>query len=178
MKLVYKLKEDLVWIHNFLSYSLYKKLHNFTIGNRKLYETYPTNTYWQHESLTNNLNTPHGTYIADEQVKSMMSALIKHQPFMKLNKDAKIGFSLHRMTKGSGINWHEDSHADFAATYYLNRRWNKDWGGEFMFKTKEESGFIPIVGNSLILIKTPLIHKVNPVLNKNISRYSIQCFIK
>jgi len=82
------------------------------------------------------------------------------------------------MKKNSGINWHEDSHVKYGVTYYLNKRWNKNWGGELMFNDNEQSGYISPVGNSLVIIKTPLQHKVNPVLINNISRITIQNFIK
>jgi Rps23 Pro-64 3,4-dihydroxylase Tpa1-like proline 4-hydroxylase len=82
------------------------------------------------------------------------------------------------MSKHSGINWHEDSIVEYGVTYYLNKRWNENWGGEFMFAHNKQKGYIPVVGNSLVIIKTPLKHKVNPILTDHISRITIQSFIK
>ena len=81
------------------------------------------------------------------------------------------------MQKGSGINWHSDNNANAAATDFINKRWSENWGGEFMFKDKNSHGYIPVVGNSLVLIKTPLMHKVNNILSPCISRLSIQSFV-
>ena len=43
---------------------------------------------------------------------------------------------------------------------------------------KDIRGYIPFVGNSLVLIKTPLLHKVNTVLSPVLPRLSIQMFIR
>ena len=82
------------------------------------------------------------------------------------------------MKKNSGINWHEDSHAEYGITYYLNKKWNKNWGGEFMFTHNGQHGYIPVIGNSLVIVKTPLQHKVNPILIDYMPRITIQCFIE
>jgi Rps23 Pro-64 3,4-dihydroxylase Tpa1-like proline 4-hydroxylase len=82
------------------------------------------------------------------------------------------------MRKNAGINWHADSHVSHGVTYYINKRWNPDWGGEFMFKADGNHGYLPVVGNSLVIIKTPMFHKVNPVLSPSIPRISIQSFIQ
>jgi Rps23 Pro-64 3,4-dihydroxylase Tpa1-like proline 4-hydroxylase len=82
------------------------------------------------------------------------------------------------MRKNAGINWHADSHVSYGVTYYINKRWNPDWGGEFMFKADGNHGYLPVVSNSLVIIKTPMFHKVNPVLSSFIPRISIQSFIK
>jgi len=47
-----------------------------------------------------------------------------------------------------------------------------------MFSYNNQNNFIPVVGNSLVIIKTPLLHKVNPILVNYIPRISIQSFIK
>ena len=36
----------------------------------------------------------------------------------------------------------------------------RSWGGELLFKSDLGSGFIPIVGNSLVIVKAGLRHKV------------------
>jgi len=46
-----------------------------------------------------------------------------------------------------------------------------------MFKSSEGSGFIPILGNSIVIIKSGLHHKVNANLKKTHPRLSIQTWI-
>lgn len=42
----------------------------------------------------------------------------------------------------------------------------------------DQNGYIPVIGNYLVIIKTPLQYKVNPVLINNFKRITIQNFIK
>ena len=65
----------------------------------------------------------------------------------------------------------------YGITYYVNRRWNLKFGGEFLFTNKNANGFIPLVGNSLVIIKAPLIHKVAPVMKPVVPRKTIQIFV-
>jgi len=81
------------------------------------------------------------------------------------------------MKDGSGINWHNDEGHSYGITYYINRRWNMKFGGEFLFQDKIANGFIPLVGNSIVIIKSPLEHKVAPVMKQLIPRKTIQIFI-
>ena len=81
------------------------------------------------------------------------------------------------MSDESGINWHDDSGHQYGITYYINRRWNIKFGGEFLFTNKNVNGFIPLVGNSMVIIKAPLKHKVTPVMKPLIPRKTIQIFV-
>jgi len=46
-----------------------------------------------------------------------------------------------------------------------------------MYQHEGEFGFIPIIGNSIVIIKSPMLHKVNTVLSPIMPRLSIQSFI-
>ena len=81
------------------------------------------------------------------------------------------------MKNNSGINWHDDGGHEYGITYYINRRWNPAFGGEFLFMDKNANGFIPLVGNSLVIVKAPFKHKVTPVMNPLVPRKTIQIFI-
>ena len=86
--------------------------------------------------------------------------------------------TIHYLEKGTGINWHDDGSWKYGATYYLNNKWHKQWGGEFMFTDANGHGFLPVVGNSLVIVKSPIAHKVNPVLSSLMPRISVQLFMK
>ena len=47
-----------------------------------------------------------------------------------------------------------------------------------MFTDDNGHGWIPPVGNSLVIIKSPLTHKVNPVLSPIVPRITVQIFMK
>lgn len=174
MKLVYRLEDKLFWIHNFLPQKFYKELHTMVFKNHRQVDDEVKNS-WE-KNLIQNLESPFKFRLADYFSKQY-NILLRHQPFLNLTK-SELNFTVHKMIQKSGINWHSDGNYKCAATFYINHKWNHQWGGEFMFKNETSAGFIPVIGNSLILIKTPLMHKVNPVLSPLIPRFTIQTFIK
>ena len=177
MKLIYNLEDKLFYIQNFLPDYEYKRIHNeiFKEAKKLIYLEDASKT-WK-KFLLNNLKSPKRIEI-NENYFQFYKTLLLHQPFIKLEKlNHKFNFMIYTMSKDSGINWHTDGHVEYGITYYLNKRWNKNWGGEFMFTHNGQNGYIPVVGNSLVIIKTPLQHKVNPVLTKYVSRITIQNFI-
>ena len=107
-----------------------------------------------------------------------LKTLIKRNKFFSIPENIDMNTNIHYLKKDSGINWHNDGGATYGATFYLNKRWNRHWGGEFMFTDEKGHGWLPVVGNSLILVKSPLEHKVNTVLSPLIPRISIQLFMK
>ena len=44
-----------------------------------------------------------------------------------------FNFMFQYWTQGSYIPWHDDGYAAKAGTVYLNKNWNMDWGGLFMY---------------------------------------------
>ena len=175
MKLVYNYEDKLFWIHNFLPNHEYKRIHNEVFKERKKINYEDSAKDWQ-KKLLNNLTPPNKIEINPDYF-NFYKTLLLHQRFIKIDNN-KVNFFIHNMGKHSGINWHPDGHIRYGVTYYLNKRWNEDWGGEFMFKDKGMTGFLPVVGNSLVIIKTPMYHKVNPVLSPIIPRISIQSFVE
>ena len=175
MNLAYRLEDKLFWIHNFLPQEFYKQLHSMVFKGHKIINKSATEV-WNEELLTN-LKVAQRLDLK-ETFSKQYTTLLKHQTFVNFMQAESISFIAHKMTQYCGINWHNDDRTSYATTFYLNKRWCNHWGGEFMFKTKEQSGFIPVVGNSLIITKTPLFHKVNPVLSPTIPRFTIQSFIK
>ena len=47
-----------------------------------------------------------------------------------------------------------------------------------MFTDANGFGFLPVVGNSLVIVKAQIPHKVNPVLSPLMPRISVQLFMK
>ena len=47
-----------------------------------------------------------------------------------------------------------------------------------MFSDKLGHGFLPFVGNSLVIVKSPLEHKVNPVRSNVMPRITVQMFME
>jgi Rps23 Pro-64 3,4-dihydroxylase Tpa1-like proline 4-hydroxylase len=161
MKLIYNLE--------------YKRIHNDIFKNYKKHKRLEDVSKFWKPCLINNLNSMK-RIIVGQSYFNFYKTLLLHQPFVKIKK-FKDNFLIYIMNKNSGINWHEDDHVEYGVTYYLNKRWNRNWGGEFMFTHNGQNGYIPVTGNSLVIIKTPLLHKVNPVLINHLPRITIQVFI-
>jgi Rps23 Pro-64 3,4-dihydroxylase Tpa1-like proline 4-hydroxylase len=172
MKLIYNLQDRMYVINNFLPFGFYKSLHKM-VWNTKKYES--SKDHWD-LGLINNLR-PVETFVLSNDVVSKIEILYRHQIFVKIEKNFNFHFTFHKMSYGSGINWHDDSNHSWAFTYYINKRWNTEWGGEFMFDHEGNKGFVPVMPNSLVILKQGTQHKVNPVLSKNFPRLSLQCFV-
>jgi Rps23 Pro-64 3,4-dihydroxylase Tpa1-like proline 4-hydroxylase len=176
MKLAYHVPEKIWWINNFLNYEKYKGIHNAIIKERKNINLHSAEALWQ-KNLTKNIIAPHRVEVSNYKPFEMLKTLVKHNPFFKL-ECKEMSTIIHYMKKGSGINWHDDNNWKYGATYYLNNRWQAGWGGEFMFTFDRDYGWIPPVGNSLVIVKAPITHKVNPVLTTTMPRISVQLFMK
>jgi Rps23 Pro-64 3,4-dihydroxylase Tpa1-like proline 4-hydroxylase len=176
MKLVYSIPDKLYYIQNFLDYATYKKLH-YDVFKSKLINLNSTKKTWNKE-----LKYGYKEYVKktslDINYKPLqkIKILLESNPFHRI-KIKKFEPLIHSMKDGSGINWHNDYAHLYGITYYINRRWNLKFGGEFLFTNEKANGFIPLVGNSLVIVKPPLMHKVTPVMKSIVPRKTIQIFI-
>lgn len=176
MKLIYSIPGKIWWIQNFLDNDTYKGIHNAVIKERKKINLHDADKVWN-KNLVKNLVTPKRVGVKNYPPFEKLKTLIRHNPFFKVPDLNFMSTTIHFMQKSSGINWHSDETWKYGATYYLNNRWDRQWGGEFMFTNEDGHGYIPVVGNSLVIVKAPLTHKVNPVLTSTMPRISVQVFI-
>ena len=176
MKLIYSIPDKLYYIQNFLDYPTYKKIH-YDVFRSKLIQLNSTEKTWQKELKYGYKKYVENTSL-DVNYKPLqkIKILLENNPFYKV-KIKKFKPLIHSMNNGSGINWHDDHGHLYGITYYINRRWNIKFGGEFLFTNENGNGFIPLVGNSLVIIKAPLSHKVAPVMHPTVPRKTIQIFI-
>ena len=177
MKLNYSIPNKIWWITNFLDWATYKNIHQAVVKGRKNIDFEDVQKTWS-QNLYNNLTPAQRAVIINFAPFEKLKTLIRHNPFFKMDKINEMSTTIPFMSKNSGINWHTDIGWKYGATFYLNKRWCSNWGGEFMFTDMKGHGFIPIIPNSLVIIKAPLKHKVNPVLTKIVPRMSLQLFIK
>ena len=87
-----------------------------------------------------------------------------------------LSYGYKNFTKRTQFN--DDGGYDYGVTYYLNRRWGLKFGGELLYIDNKSYGFIPIIPNSLLILKTPILHKVSLINKPLIARKTIQIFIK
>jgi|TARA_R100001594_G_scaffold1328_5_gene5671 hypothetical protein len=177
MNLVYSIPGKLWWIKNFLPAAFYKDLHHAIIKQRKKIKLHSAKGIWQ-DHLLSHIEAPYRSEVKDYKPFEQLTVLVRHNPFFHLKKCEKTATIIHYMKTHAGIQWHDDGNWTYGATYYINHRWDKNWGGEFMFKDDLAHGFLPYVGNSLVIVKAPLKHKINPVVSPIVPRISIQFFMR
>ena len=176
MKLIYQIPDKLYYIQNFLDYPTYKKLHYDVFRSKDIYLDLASK-HWNENLLEGFKKSPERSDLIPEYGPlKKLNILLNTNPFHKVNQPIKR-FILHSMKNNSGINWHDDYNHKYGITYYINRRWNPKFGGEFLFQDKNNNGFIPLVGNSVVIVKAPFNHKVTPVMKPIVPRKSIQIFI-
>jgi len=166
MKLIYSIPDKLYYIQDFLDYPTYKKLHH-DVFKKKLINKFKKNKN----------STTHLFSIAEYEPVQKIKILLENNKFYK-TKITNYKPLIYSMGDGYSLNWHNDHGYTYGITYYINRRWNPLFGGEFLFRDKNVNGSIPVVGNSIVIIKIPLDHKVTPVMKPIVSRKTIQIFVK
>jgi len=176
MKLTYQIPGKLYYIQQFLDHPTYKKIH-YDVFRSKLINLDSTE-----KNLDKNLKYGYKNFFKNTVLDTKYKPLEKIKILLENNPFHKIKFSnfkplIHSMENGSGINWHNDDMYEYGITYYINRRWDLKFGGEFLFTDKNSNGFIPVVGNSIVIVKAPFIHKVAPVMKPIVPRKTIQIFI-
>jgi Rps23 Pro-64 3,4-dihydroxylase Tpa1-like proline 4-hydroxylase len=176
MKLIYLIPDKLYYIQNFLDYPTYKKLH-YDVFKSNLIKLKSTKKLWSEGLKYGYKNFVEKTHL-DTKYKPLqkIKILLENNPFHKI-KITNYEPLIHSMKDGSGINWHNDHKHIYGITYYINRRWNTKFGGEFLFQDKSSNGFIPLVGNSVVIIKSPIEHKVTPIMKPTVPRKTIQIFV-
>ena len=176
MKLIYSIPDKLYYIQNFLDYPTHKKLHYDTFRS-SLIKLNSTKKTW-----IKGLKYGYRKYVENTSLDTRYKPLQKIKILLETNPFHRVKINnfeplIHSMNDGSGINWHNDGIHKYGITYYINRRWNLKFGGEFLFQDDNANGFIPLVGNSIVIIKSPLAHKVTPVMEPIVPRKTIQIFL-
>jgi len=102
--------------------------------------------------------------------------------FIELNdkfKDKEIVGHFYIWTKGSHIPMHNDSNYEYGCTIYLNKYWDVDWGGLYIWKEGDRLNIEKPEFNKLIINKGNTKHGTT-LLNYNVpeERLTIQIFFK
>ena len=176
MNLAFQIPDKLYYIKNFLDYETYTEIHRLDFRDKNI-NLKSVEDEWQKILLHGHKNFTEKTQFDSEQyLLKKIKTLLKNNSFHSI-KSNDFNFVLHSMKDGAGINWHDDGTYVYGVTYYLNNRWNNKFGGELMFAEGRFSGFIPVTGNSLLILKSPILHKVSAVTKPLIPRKTIQVFI-
>lgn len=91
------------------------------------------------------------------------------------------GINLHIWENGSGINWHNDNDTNglkrIGATIYLNKEWDLNYGGLFLYKKDGDDRWYKPNYNECVWFKSPMDHAVS-IISNNVPepRLSVQLF--
>ena len=182
MNLAFNFHDKLFWIHNFLPEHEYKRMNKNVIKIRNSKGMNKTKITWRkfkEEEEDNSYSFGQNENGIDPNFFFIFHTLLKYNSFIDFKK---MNFHSHirKFEYGNHLGWHNDSNDEgrkYAVTYYFNKTWHESWGGEFMFKSNLGSGFIPIKGNSVVIVESGLKHKVNSNLKKTHPRLSIQTWV-
>ena len=175
MQVALSVPDKIYYITNFLDYGTYKKIHHAAFNHGYLNETKDD---WPDYLLKGYKSSPMKYNLDDFDPVNKIKILLSSNPWHAIPRDLNFHFVFHCMGDQSGINWHNDSGYEYGCTYYINKRWNRDFGGELIWSVPEYgNGFIPIWGNSMLILKAPVWHKVVPVMSPTVPRMTIQTFI-
>ena len=94
-------------------------------------------------------------------------------------KDKEIVGHFYIWTKGSHIPMHNDSNYEYGCTIYLNKYWDIDWGGLYIWKEGDKLNIEKPEFNKLIINKGNTKHGTT-LLNYNVpeERLTLQIFFK
>jgi Rps23 Pro-64 3,4-dihydroxylase Tpa1-like proline 4-hydroxylase len=181
MNLAFNFNDELFWINNFLPKNTYKNMYVEFIKERNKLNFKKSDVSWRtFKEEENNMSESYGQLEEKSLNKYLKTynTLLLQQPFVNFLK-FQLNSHLRIYKYNQHLGWHSDNNEGrvYAATFYFNKTWGESWGGELMFKSSKGSGFIPVVGNSLIIIKSGLLHKVNANLKKTHPRFSIQTWV-
>lgn len=88
----------------------------------------------------------------------------------------KVFVMYYKMMPGAYIPWHNDSKWSFGMTVYLNKNWDRDFGGYFAFAHDNQIRCLPPEYNNAIFVSTPLEHCVFQIAPDAPPRTTIQIF--
>ena len=94
-------------------------------------------------------------------------------------KDKEIVGHFYIWTRGSNIPMHNDSNYEYGCTIYLNKHWEVDWGGLYIWQEGDKFNIEKPEFNKLIINKGNTKHGTT-LLNYNIpeERLTLQIFFK
>ena len=94
-------------------------------------------------------------------------------------KDKEIVGHFYIWTRGSYIPMHNDSNYEYGCTIYLNKHWEIDWGGLYIWKDNDKLNIEKPEFNKLIINKNNTRHGTT-LLNYNVpeERLTLQIFFK
>jgi hypothetical protein len=114
--------------------------------------------------------------IQDEELQNeIKNTLLEKGIFKRQPKIWNANIALY--SRNSFIPWHNDANHKFSATIYLNKNWDKNWGGYLMYEQNGEIKCHIPTYNSCVCYDTPKEHSVMLTSIAAPMRESLQVFV-
>lgn len=158
---------------NFLDDALYSECYEYSTSRFESPEmSLRTNLSWV-EPIRKDSNLVLSHILStDNDLYKKISDVIKSK--YKVERIKSIMF--YYWTQGSHIPWHNDDCHNGGITIYLNKSWNENWGGIFLFKADNKiNGYYPKPNRSIMQLGG-IEHSVAPTTKNSDIRFTIQIF--
>jgi hypothetical protein len=181
-------------IDNLLDVNLANKLEQYIIGQLDQPVWIHGHTFYK-EELKNYIVESISPYLASlekDLAKELKQALLSQGVFTQdpTNYEALI-YNAYPL---SSVGWHTDKHDEYehggsdclgcrdvaGISIYLNRKWEPNWGGYFLYKENKTSSqgiFYEPIYNRAVINNGRDVHAVSAVTNGSNNRYSVQLFV-
>jgi Rps23 Pro-64 3,4-dihydroxylase Tpa1-like proline 4-hydroxylase len=169
-----KLKKDKdIIIHNdFLEKQLIIDLKNI-IRQRVNDFNWKTNLSWGQNIVKSSSQVSSFNLINEK--KFYDEILNYYKDYLK-NKNINPGIMYYIWNNLSYIPFHKDEHSVIASTIYLNDNWHEDYGGLFLYKTKNEIKAIVPEFNKCIINTNNIAHATTLITMNAPYRETLQLF--
>lgn len=162
---------------NFLAEDAYEEAietanYLMSIGSNSFF----TNRFWDYGIRKDSFPViVHNIYPTSELHKKVKQTI--EEKTEKIVVDGNI--MIYYWTRFSYIPWHNDnSKYDGALTVYLNRQWDPDFGGYFLYEDGEEIKAVIPKTNMAVMQYGSLMHCTTPVNFEGDLRITLQTFLK
>ena len=139
-----------------------------------------SNFGWQDDIIS-----PNGVVLIRPLNKNRKNELLKALKMHDLvpkDKDIELDAQAYMWHKFSFIPWHSDKENDdqvrFAATLYLNKEWDDNWGGLFLYKINDHLHAEAPRFNNLVFNDNNYAHATSMLTSNAPFRYTVQLFWK
>lgn len=161
---------------NFLDDETYEEAietanHLLTRGGNE----FTTNRWWDYGILKDSFPVFVHTIYHSSSLHNKLSATIEKKTGKKI---ANNNIMIYYWTRFSYIPWHNDNREyDGAITIYLNREWDPDFGGYFVYEEGDELKAIIPKRNLGVMQYGSLMHCTTPVNFTGDIRFTLQAFL-
>jgi len=157
----------------FFDDALYNECYEYSISKIGSPEmSFRTNHFWEPGIVKDsNLVLIHILTI-DNGLHKKISDTIKQKCKIDTLKDIQFYY----WTPGSHIPWHNDGRHNGGITIYLNKSWDEDWGGTFLYKGCDSINGLYPKQNRCIMQCGGIPHSVVPTSKNSDVRLTIQIF--